>query len=1074
MTGQHLACQMRRTRTYRRRMVRLLAMGQCAIELDGSRLTAESEVVFGLLLYLAGRAGDAVSREEAQALLWPDLPHTRGRHCLRQAAYRLRQLGVPLRADNGSLGVALGDVTSDFAPLVADDAPASAYRQAGIGDILPGYIPAFSTPFAAWVEEYRTRIGLRMRQGLVRNIVDLRSKGRYREVEPLARACLTLDPFNEIATLTLAEATAVLGGNRAEAMAILDRYMDEVGTAPDQRITLPASVLRRRISERFVEQRYAAPPDPPFVGREDVLQLLVEKMQEAVAGRSSVVYLWGEPGIGKTRLLEELAKVAHVQGVRLERYTVSPNDPSRPLALFSSVLPQMMRMPGAVGISPGAYDAIQRFIDPSAWEQVEPPRNAQEAALIFGRLKAGIAELFEVLAEEHALGLFVDDMHWADGRSIEVLSEIVERVRGRRVAFVLTSRESCTDRDGPPLNALCARASVRRLAGLDATEVESLLVQIAAQRSFELTSEFVRRTVDTSAGNPLFVSELATHYGWNGVRDDLPHNMQTLLQGRLDALSADALLVFQACSVLGEHAGLKRIESVLDFPTHRLLSAIAELERAALLCMHSEWVGCRHELLRKQALTMLTPIAHQALHQIVAGVLEAAALSEMRPSVCWHAVQTWLAAKEPDRALRLVVTMAGRLLGSGLGKDADDLLAGARSVLASTTDVASILPLQWRAARAHGDVGRALELALEYQHLTSTPGTARNHAIFAEFAAFDASRAMETQHSRMRLDFARLEDPQASADVLAELALRMVINAEDSLEPTAAHRCFTFLRTRGALRGASRGRRMLLELVYHTHFGQLDVAVTRARQLVDGGEAAGLNELLPEPQRLRWAHRPLLLAGRIDECLALLEQAKLAARRMSSDLDANISALYQIEALLLFDRLDEADCALKAFEKQRLEDAPKFLLIGASAVRACLMFARGRIDQSQRALDAVEDAADPRHLRRNIMVVDSLRILGALHQGRALDAPRLDRLMRSWSALASIGCGDLPFLALSAALLSRGSISTTTDLCRHYRINRRERFAMPGSLVQQYRMLLANFGAEPPADFGYFAQCGAL
>ena len=201
-----------------------------------------------------------------------------------------------------------------------------------------------------------------MRQGLVRNIVDLRSKGRYREVEPLARACLTLDPFNEIATLSLAEATAVLGGNRAEAMAILDRYMDEVGASSDQRLALPASLLRKRISERFVEQRYAAPPDPPFVGREDVLQLLVEKMQEAVAGRGSVVYLWGEPGIGKTRLLEELAKVAHVQGVRIERYAVSPNDLERPLALFSSVLPRMMRMPGAVGISPEAYDAIQRFM----------------------------------------------------------------------------------------------------------------------------------------------------------------------------------------------------------------------------------------------------------------------------------------------------------------------------------------------------------------------------------------------------------------------------------------------------------------------------------------------------------------------------------------------------------------------------------------------------------------------------------------------------------------------------------------------------------------------------------------
>ncbi|MGQ0538924.1 MAG: AAA family ATPase, partial [Gemmatimonadaceae bacterium] len=477
-------------------MIRILSMGKCAIELDGSQLSAESEVVFGLLLYLAARAGDTVSREDAQALLWPELSRERGRHCLRQSLYRLRQLGVPLQGDNGALGISLGDVTSDFGPFVADDAPAASYRDAAIGDILPGYFPMFSQPFAAWVEEYRAQIGLRIRKQLVRTILDLRSKGRYREAEPLARVCLASDPFNEVATLALAEARVVLGGNRAEALAILDRYVEEVGGSRDQRLALSATVLRRRISERFVEQRYAAPPEAPFVGREDVLQLMVEKMQEAVAGRSTIVYVWGEPGIGKTRLLDELTKVALVQGVRVERYTVTPNDPERPLAMFSSLLPRLTALPGAVGISPESYEAIQRFIDPTAWERVDPPASVAEAARVFGRLRTGIAELVEVLAEERPFVLLVDDVHWSDARSIEVLSEVVERVRGRRVVFVLTSREQCTGTGTGGLEALCARAAVRRLDGLRASEVERLLRQIADQRDFELTPAFVRRTLD--------------------------------------------------------------------------------------------------------------------------------------------------------------------------------------------------------------------------------------------------------------------------------------------------------------------------------------------------------------------------------------------------------------------------------------------------------------------------------------------------------------------------------------------------------------------------------------------------
>ncbi len=1060
MTVPHLACGMGRTRTYRRRMIRLLAVGQCAIELDGKRLTAESEVVFGLLLYLAARAGEAISRDDAQALLWPDVSHTRGRHCLRQAAYRLRQLGVPLRADNGSLGVAFADVTSDFASLTGNDVPAAAYANQSVGEILPGYLPAYSTPFAAWVEEYRTRIANRLRQGLVRAIVDLRSKGRYREAEPLARVCLTSDPFNEIATLTLAEATAVLSGNRAEALAILDRYMDEVGTLREHRLALSASVLRRRISEQFVEQRYAAPPEPPFVGREEVLQLMVEKMQEAVAGRSSLVYLWGEPGIGKTRLLEELAKVAHVQGVRVERYTVTPNDPDRALALFSSILPRMMNMAGAVGISPEAYQAIQRFIDPSAWERVEPPRSAAEAALVFGRLKAGIGELFEALADERPLGLLVDDAHWADQRSLEVLSEVVERLRGRRVAFVLTSRETC-NRKSRALEALCARAAVRRLDGLDAGQVESLLERIADQRNFTLSSEFVRRTLDTSAGNPLFVSELATHYCWNGVRDALPHNMQTLLQKRLDALSPEALLLFQVCAVLGEHATVERMGKVLQAPMHVLLPALAEVERASLLATLSERVTCRHELLRREAIARLKPIACQALLHKVASVLERAALRQMNPSVCWHAIQTWLAAKESDRALKLAVTMASRMLASGLARDADAFLQTARNALGgSSAGIAAILRLQGFAARAVGDLKRSLTLAVECQQLGDQGGLTSEEARLAEFAAFDATRVLELGHSGIPLYLTRLQESDEAADVLTELALRVVMEADDQLEPAAAKRCFEALTARRVLPRASRDIRNLFELAYHSHYGNIEVALARARQILANRNDGRTHDPSTESRRLRWAHRPLALAGWCDDALTALDQSVLAARRYGSAFDETIAESYRFEVLFWAGRLDEAAEVFANLETRWSESDTGMLRFNASVARAYMALARGQPAKLRAATDGIEAVAGPRPVRRVLAHVDSLRVFECLLEGVAPEAHRVARLIALWQPMRSVGSADLAFMALTAALLTQGEVEHATQLCLEYQPQRRERSALPSNVVFQFNRMLQVSGAD--------------
>lgn len=1037
MTVPHMACGMKRTRTYRRRMVRLLAVGQSAIELDGSRLTAESEVVFGLLLYLAARAGDAVSREDAQALLWPELPRTRGRHCLRQAAYRLRQLGVPLRADNGSLGVALGDVTSDFEPLVGDAAPASSYRTAG--EILPGYVPIFSMPFAAWVEEYRTKIGVRIRQGLVRNIVDLRSKGRYREVEPLARVCLTLDPFNEIATLTLAEATAVLGGNRAEAMAILDRYMDEVGASPNQRIALPASVLRKRISERFVEQRYAAPPDPPFVGREDVLQLLVEKMQEAVAGRSTVVYLWGEPGIGKTRLLEELAKVAHVQGVRLDRYTVSPNDPERPLALFSSVLPRLMRMPGALGISPEAYEAIQRFIDPAAWERVEPPRNAQEAALVFGRLKAGIGELFEVLADEHALGLFVDDVHWADHRSIEILSEVVEAVRGRRVAFVFSSREACSQR----LEALCARAAVRRLDGLVATEVEALLAQIAEQRSFTLTQEFVRRTVDTSAGNPLFVSELATHYGWNGVRDDLPHNMQTLLQKRLDALSPEALLVFQACAVLGEHSTVERIRRVLGLSFSPLAIHLQELELAGLLVSVGGSVSCRHQLLAREAQRRLPPSVARALHTTAANVLRLELDAHVDLALAHACLHHFVDAHQPSIGVRVAVDLARRFIDMGVPNDARLLVESAEALMPEASDRGTVLAVRLLASRAAGawhDVSRTLA------DIDSLPeavdalddGEVRQIAFEARtFAGDPVARDVDYQ-------VVLLKRGDLSRAATKRVAINTLIACCDEFDRTSAREVFEDYFAKGASRVASL-EDLVGSLLFHTSFGSLEIAAEVAEAVVlrcadDRGHGYRLTQLI------RWCARPHHLLGDEDRAATLLTGAWALANARGQMGEAHECSVLTVEhALDLEDSAGaserlQAVAALSSVNRSPYTDATLLLL----ELREAAL--RRDVESVSRSMDAIERCRLPNCRQARLSLIACRLWSQALKRESPAERDVEVLTSASEAALASM---DMDWKVAALCAIAPGNhrlVQSTRELVGGYLRVRRPRFQLPSSI----------------------------
>ncbi|HSA54516.1 MAG TPA: hypothetical protein VLE53_02380, partial [Gemmatimonadaceae bacterium] len=253
-------------------VVRCSVLGRTEIEMPGIRLTPESERQFGLALFFCVNAGREVPRDEAAQLFWPEHGAEAARHCLRQAMYRLRALGVPVRSGAKTITLDASCVAADYAPVAVEGAPSAAYLRWEDVAVLPGYAPRFSASFAEWVERFRSDLAARLRRGLVRGIADARSRGRYADVERLARHCLTLDPLNEEATLALAEAVALAGG-KAEAVGMIDRYVDEVGGHPDIRI--PADILRARVSEMLFAAEECSWYEPGLLGREREIEWLL-------------------------------------------------------------------------------------------------------------------------------------------------------------------------------------------------------------------------------------------------------------------------------------------------------------------------------------------------------------------------------------------------------------------------------------------------------------------------------------------------------------------------------------------------------------------------------------------------------------------------------------------------------------------------------------------------------------------------------------------------------------------------------------------------------------------------------
>src|SRR4029079_693997 len=98
----------------RDRVIRLRALGQCLIEVDGHPVTPESDVLFALLLFLSSSGGQTIARSDLLDLLWPDSTSASARHRLRQALYQLKKLGAPLDRADSVIAVREAEVECDY------------------------------------------------------------------------------------------------------------------------------------------------------------------------------------------------------------------------------------------------------------------------------------------------------------------------------------------------------------------------------------------------------------------------------------------------------------------------------------------------------------------------------------------------------------------------------------------------------------------------------------------------------------------------------------------------------------------------------------------------------------------------------------------------------------------------------------------------------------------------------------------------------------------------------------------------------------------------------------------------
>jgi DNA-binding CsgD family transcriptional regulator/tetratricopeptide (TPR) repeat protein len=699
---------------------------------------------------------------------------------------------------------------------------------------------------------------------------------------------------------------------------------------------------------------------PLFVGRGEELA----RLDAALAGAAPCTLLvGGEAGIGKTRLLAEFTTRARLGGARVLTGACLPvGEGALPYAPVSQALRQLVREldPAALEQVLGAWRGeLARVVpDLGPADPVEPA----VGGLARGRLFAGLLGVVERLAAERPLVLAVEDLHWADRSTLDLLAFLVANLTEPAVVLVGSYRSDELGRRRR-LRRLLAELDrhpiVQRveLGRLDRAQLGALLAGIlGGPPAARLLDEVLARC----DGNPLFAEELLAAGGSRGLSTTL----HDLLTGRVQVLSDPAQQVLRAAAVAGRRVG------------HGLLAVACPLEEQALLVAVRETVEhqvlmadpggdaywFRHALLREVVEADLLPGDRRRLHAALAQVLTAqpelagGTPAQTAAEVAVHWDQSHNLAKALPAALAAGMAAAHSLAFAEARRHFEralELWDQVPEVVAGLPlDRAGLLERTAEAAHLAGDQQRAV--ALTRAALASVDAAAEpvRAGLLAErlgsYLVWSGDEALDA--FQQAVDLVPAEPPSAArARVLAGQAQALVMASRPGAAHPRAEEALQVARLAGARQEQGWALRALGCALNGR--GEHEAGLTCLRQAGEVAEELGDLELLGEV----YLFLPWILdrAGRPADALAEVLESIVSAGRLGMGPSLN-PGLATIAGALCFrlGRWEDADQHLR--QALATTAGPSWHDLLARLVRAQLNIERGDVTAAAQLLDEAE------------------------------------------------------------------------------------------------------------------------
>jgi class 3 adenylate cyclase/DNA-binding CsgD family transcriptional regulator/tetratricopeptide (TPR) repeat protein len=392
---------------------------------------------------------------------------------------------------------------------------------------------------------------------------------------------------------------------------------------------------------------------PTFVGRVEELQTLEAAKVRAADGDPAVVLVGGEAGVGKTRLVAELAGTCTADGMRVLSGGCVPVGgeglPYAPIVEALRPLPEELGVDAMRELAGPSWQELARVLPSLGEPEADPPGQAAQP-----RLFELLLSLLGRLSMQTSVALVVEDLHWADQSTRDLLAFLVRNLRQERVLLVVTYRsdEPRTEGLGYWLAELDRGGPVQRLElpCLDRAETAAQLIGILDEAP---AADFVDSVFARSEGNPFFTEELLAVVR-AGSRE-LPATLRDLLRGRVARLPDRARQALSAVAVAGRRVPHRLLATVVGLDDEQLADGLRAVVSDQLLVTTAGQDGydVRHALLREVVDADLLPGERMWLHAGYArAITQRPELGKAPPAVLAAEVAVhWDAAAEPIRAL---------------------------------------------------------------------------------------------------------------------------------------------------------------------------------------------------------------------------------------------------------------------------------------------------------------------------------------------------------------------------------------------------------------------------------------